>query len=125
MCHNWFTEDQDTRRVPVGIRRDDITNIQRAQIAIQVLSPQYGWGTVTGLAEEYEISRQTVYKIAEAGKRILMTGLKPMPHGPQPTEKVVKVDRNRLVRGVVTLTEAGVSQRDIALCLAALLDTAL
>jgi hypothetical protein len=38
---------------------------------------------------------------------------------------MVWVDRNRLVRGTVVLTEAGVSQRDVSLCLGELLDTEL
>jgi len=109
----------------VGARRDDITSSQRAQIAIEVLSPHRSWGTVFRLAEEHEISRQTVYEIAATGKRVLVTGMKPMPHGPQPTEKVVWVDRNRLVRGTVALTEVGVSQRDITFCLEEMLDTTL
>jgi hypothetical protein len=109
----------------VGARRDDITSSQRAQIAIEVLSPYRSWGTVFRLAEKHEISRQTVYEIAATGKRVLVTGMKPMPHGPQPTEKVVRVDRNRLVRGTVALTEAGVSQRDVSFCLEELLDTTL
>jgi hypothetical protein len=41
------------------------------------------------------------------------------------TERTVPVDRNRMARGVVTLTEVGVSQRDISHCLAELLDTEL
>jgi hypothetical protein len=80
---------------------------------------------VSQLAEEYDISRQTVYKIAAVGERMLMTGLEPGPHGPTPTEKMVWVDRNRLVRGTVVLTEVGVSQRDVVLCLGELLDTEL
>jgi len=109
----------------VGARRDDITSSQRAQIAIEVLSPHRSWGTVSRLAEKCEISRQTVYEIAATGKRVLVTGLKPMPHGPRPTEKVIRVDRNRLVRGTVALTEVGVSQRDVSFCLEELLDTTL
>ncbi len=109
----------------MGARRDDITSSQRAQIAIEVLFPHRLWGTVSRLAERYEISRQTVYEIAATGERVLVTGLKPMPHGPQPTEKVVWVDRNRLVRSTVALTEAGVSQRDVSFCLEEMLDTTL
>jgi hypothetical protein len=109
----------------VGIRRDDITSSQRAQIAIEVLSPHRLWGTVSSLADKHEISRQTVYEIAATGNRVLVAGMKPMPHGPPPTEKVVWVDRNRLVRGMVALTEAGVSQRDVSFCLEELLDTTL
>ena len=109
----------------MGARRDDITSSQRAQIAIEVLSPHRSRGTVSRLAEKYEITRQAVYEIAATGNRVMVRGLKPMPHGLQPTEKVVWVDRNRLVRSTVALTEAGVSQRDISFCLEELLDTML
>ena len=125
MCQNWFARDQGTRSGPVGARRDDIIGGQRAQITIEVLSPHRPWGAVSRLAAKYDISRKTVYDIAAAGKRVLMTGLEPGLHGPAPAEKTVGVDRNRLVRGTMVLTEAGVSQRDVPLCLEELLDTAL
>lgn len=107
----------------MGARRDDITSSQRAQIAVEVLHPHREWGTVTKLAEEYSISRQTVYDIGDAGEQVLATGLKPGPHGPHPRENVIQVDRNRLMRGVVVLAGAGVSQRDTAGCLAEILDS--
>ena len=109
----------------MGTRRDDITSSQRAQIAIRVLFPDRLWGTVSQLAEEYAVSRKTIYDIAAAGERVLMAGLEPGPHGPAPVEKTIWVDRNRLVRSTVVLTEVGVSQRDISLCLDELLDTEL
>jgi hypothetical protein len=77
------------------------------------------------LAQEYSVSRETIYTIAAAGKQVLMEGLEPGRHGPQPPEKTVGVDRNRLVRGTVVLTRAGVSQRDVTDCLEELLDTRL
>ena len=109
----------------MGTRRDDITSSQRAQIAIRALSPDRLWGTVSRLAEEYDVSRKTVYDIAAVGERALMAGLEPGPHGPSPVEKTVWVDRNRLVRSTVVLTEVGVSQRDVSFCLDELLDTEL
>jgi hypothetical protein len=75
------------------------------------------------LAEKHNVSRQAIYGIADAGERVLATGLKPGPHGPQPKEKTVQVDQNRLRRGVVTLAGAGVSQRETTDCLAEMLDT--
>jgi hypothetical protein len=109
----------------VGARRDDITSKQRAQMAIKVLSPDRPWGFITWLAKKHDISRKTVYEIAKAGERVLMTGLEPGSHGPVATEKTVGVDRNRLVRSTVVLTEVGVSQRNISFCLDELLDTKL
>ncbi len=109
----------------MGARRDDITSIERAQITVEVLDSDRPWGTVTDLATEYAISRQTVYEIAAMGEQVLIEGLEPGPHGPQPREKTIFVDRNRLVRGAVVLTGEGVSQRGIPRCLAEMLDTEL
>jgi hypothetical protein len=109
----------------VGARRDDITGRERAQIAIAVLNDERAWGTVTDFAAKYEISRQTVYNIAGAGEQVLIAGLAPGPHGPQPREKTIRVDRNRLARGAVVLTGEGVSQRGVPRCLAEMLDTEL
>jgi hypothetical protein len=109
----------------VGARRNDIASTPRAQIAIEVLSPHRPWGTVTRLAQEYDLSRQTIYDIAAAGERVLTMGLMPGPHGPHPAEETIRVDRNRLLRGCAVLTGAGVSQRDVAVCLEELLDTRL
>ena len=107
----------------MGTRRDDITSSQRTQIAIVVLSPHRPWGKVTRLAEEYEVSRQAIYDMTDKGRQVSMEGLEPGPHGPHPDEQIIEVDRNRLVRGSVMLTETGVSQRDISVCLEELLDT--
>jgi hypothetical protein len=109
----------------VGARRDDITSQERTQIAITVLSPDRAHGTISRLATQYAISRQTIYTLAAQAEQMLLTGMTPQGHGPMVTERTVPVDRNRLARGVVTLTEVGVSQRDISHCLAELLDTEL
>jgi hypothetical protein len=107
----------------MGRRRDDIASQARAQIAIRVLSPHRPRGEISELASEYGVSRQTIYEIAKAGQEVLETYLVAGRHGPQPVEKALWVDRNRLVRGSVVLTQAGVSQRAIAACLGELLDT--
>ena len=108
----------------MGTRRDDISSEQRAQISIEVLASKREWGKVVELARSYEVSRKTIYDIAGKGKQVLVGGMEPGPHGPGPTEKLIKVDRNRLVRGSVVLTAVGVSQRDVSTCLGELLDTA-
>ena len=97
----------------MGARRDDIISSQRAQIALEVLSPHRPWGAITRLAQEYSISRQTVYDIAAFGKQVLRKGLGPGSRGRQPAEKTVRVNRNRLVRGTVVLSEAGVRQGEV------------
>jgi hypothetical protein len=106
----------------VGTRRDDITSDQRAQIAITMLAAR-SHGMASQLADSYAVSRQTVYNIAAKGQAVLRQGLQPGPHGPHWGEKMLKVDANRLKRGSVVLTEVGVSQRDVEVCLGELLDT--
>jgi hypothetical protein len=95
------------------------------QIAIEILSAHRARGTVTHLAQGYAVSRQTVYEIAARGQQVLLNGLQPGPHGPHLGSPTIQVDRNRLVRGSVVLSEVGVSQRDISVCLAELLDSQL
>lgn len=108
----------------MGARRDhDLTVSQRADIAIKVLAPDRPYGRITELAREHEVSRPTIYTIAVAGKQALLAGLEPGPHGPHPEAALIRVDRNRLVRGSVVLSEVGVSQRDVQVCLGELLDT--
>lgn len=107
----------------MGARRDDITSDQRAQIAITMLGSARSYGTASQLADSYAVSRQTVYKIAAQGHEVLRQGLQPGPHGPHWDEKRIMVDVNRLRRGSVVLTQVGVSQRDVGVCLAELLDT--
>ncbi len=109
----------------MGTRRNDISKEERAQISIEVLATNREWGKVEGLAQSYDVSRKTIYDIAEKGKAVLIAGMEPGPHGPHQAEKLIKVDRNRLVRGSVVLTEVGVSQRDVTHCLEELLDTEL
>ena len=107
----------------MGTRRDDIPGSQRAQIALAALSPERPYGTLTRLAREHVVSRQTIYELAAAGQAVLEQQLTPGRHGPQPVERLLRVDRNRLMRSSVVLSEAGVSERDVAECLAEVLDT--
>jgi hypothetical protein len=64
-----------------------------------------------------ERSRQTIYKIAEKGKTLLIQGMEPGRHGARIEEKRVRVNWEHVERSTVVLTEAGVSQRDISICL--------
>jgi len=99
--------------------------MQRVQIAVKVLNTERPRGTITELAEEYAVTRQTVYNIGSAGEQVLLEGLEPGPHGPQPQESTIQVDRNRLVRGALVLAGEGVSQRGVPRCLSEMLDTQL
>ena len=64
-----------------------------------------------------------MYRIAAQAEQVLLTGLAPRPHGPVLPVATVTVDRERLRRATVVLTEVGVSQRDVAGGLAEVLDT--
>ena len=103
-------------------RRDDIVAEERAQIVIEMMSPDRSRGRVQQLAERYHLSRQTLYEMAAKGKELLEQGMKPGLYGPQRGSNTILVTKNRLRRGVLTLTENGVSQRRVKACLAALLD---
>lgn len=106
-------------------RRDDIVAEERAQIAIEMMSPDRSRGRVQQLAESYRLSRQTLYEIAAKGKDVLEQGMKPRLPGPQGRSNMIVVTKNRLRRGLLTLTENGVSQRRVGSCLAELLDRSL
>ena len=107
----------------MGKRRDDIVAEQRVQIALEVLSPHRTWGSIPHLQRTYGLSRQGIYDIAAKGAHFLRAGMKAGAHGPQPNRHDVAVNRNRLQRSVLALTEAGASQRSVVACLAEVLDT--
>ena len=107
----------------MAARRNDIVTEQRVQIAIEMMSPQRAWGTVQQLAKRYKLSRQALYELAAKAQNILQQEMAAGRHGPAVREHTIRVDKNRLQRGVLTLTENEVSQRDVVACLAELLDT--
>lgn len=104
-------------------RRDDIVPADRAQIVIEMMSPNRPWGRVKQLSETYQLSRQSLHEITTKGREALIQALTPRPHGPQPQQREVVVTKNRLQRSVLTLSEQGVSQRGLKACLSEMLDT--
>ena len=86
----------------MAARRDDIVVTDRAQIAIEMMSPHRPLGRATQLAQAYNLSRQGVYDIAGKGLDILLQALHPGQHGPRPREQQVKVTKNHLRRSVLT-----------------------
>ncbi len=104
-------------------RRDDIVAEQRAQIAIEMMSPHRPRGKVHQLAERHQLSRQALYAIAAKGQSILQREMKPGGYGPQAGRRSIMVTKNRLRRSVVMLSESGVSQRGVTSCLKELLNT--
>lgn len=69
------------------------------------------YGKVTELAQQYQVTRQTLYVIRNKGQAVLMNGLEPGPHGARIKEKRVQINRARVERSTVVLTQHGVSQR--------------
>ena len=107
----------------MAARRDDIEAADRVQIAIEMMSLHRPQGRVSELAETYQLSRQALYDIGEKGKESLRQALAPGAHGPQAQEQSVLVTKERLQRSVLSLSEAGVSQRDVRMCVSEMLDT--
>lgn len=107
----------------MAARRDDIVAADRVQIAIEMMSAYRPRGRVTQLAETYQLSRQALYDIGAKGRDSLDQALAPGPHGPQAKEGSVLVTKGRLQRSILTLSEAGVSQRDVTMCVEEMLDT--
>ena len=107
----------------MGARRDEITGRERTTIAIEVLSPHRPGGTMARLGQKYNLSRQALYDIAAKGKEILTSMLEPQAHGPQPGGQTIEIERERLGRGVLVLSEIGASQREVMLGLSELLDS--
>ncbi len=89
----------------MGSRRDDIPVVDRMQIGITVLSSPREWGAITQFGQKYALSRQAVYAIGAQVKRVLLNGLQPGPQGPHPAEPVIQVNRNRLLRSALLLTD--------------------
>jgi len=106
----------------MGARRDDMTSQQRMQLALQVLAPQRPHGLVAQLARTHNLARQTLYRLAASATQLLQAGLTPLPHGAQLQAQTIRLDRDRLQRSTLVLSNAGVSQRDLAASLSDLFD---
>lgn len=104
-------------------RRNDIVASQRVQIAVEMMSSNRPHGLVTQLAENYGVSRQTLYTWEKQAEMILHEGMVPGGHGPQAKPQTILVDKNRVQRGILKLTEEKVSQRGIVSSVSELLDT--
>lgn len=92
---------------------------------MEMLPTYRPYGKVSELAKHYEVSRQTLYAMADKGKGVLEQMMTPGAHGARVQPHGVQVDEERIERGTVVLTQYGVSQRDIPQCVEVLLDTRL
>jgi len=76
----------------MGTRRDDISAEARLPVVLAILSPDRGHGTVTRLARELAVTRQSIYAMAAKVKVGLEGLLTPGQHGP--VAQTAKVDTN-------------------------------
>jgi len=98
----------------MGTRRDDIPAGARLPVVLEVLSPERRYGTITRLAHELVVSRQTIYTMAAKVKAGLEALLTPGQHGPVTQTTTVDANRPaaghfRMKRMTVVLCECGVS----------------
>ena len=69
----------------MAARHDNLTGADRAEIAIEYWAARGKRDkTVQRLAEEYDISRQTVHNIGRKVRKMLPLVLEPGRHGPAP-----------------------------------------
>lgn len=102
----------------MGNRQDHITGADRAQIALVCWAAGTKRdGTRQRLAQEYQMSRQSVYNIVRKAEESLAVALVPGRHGPAPQSRSVTVTRDHLVRSVLVLFQSGVSERAMPRCL--------
>ncbi|MFO3798038.1 MAG: hypothetical protein ACK8QZ_12300, partial [Anaerolineales bacterium] len=99
----------------------EFTPEQRAEVAVQMLSPHREWGFVTKLARRYRVSRSLLYKLRNRVWDILVEAMRPRPAGRPAQTTTLQVDRNFINRAIVTLPLLKGTVRDIRLGLHLLL----
>ena len=106
-------------------KRPDLGISDRLFIGAVLNSPkeQRGWGSINWLADVFQVSRPTLYTIAERARFSLLFGPS-QPSGVMPTtetsdgEKTIALTPNRLKRTTLSLVlPGGVSERSIRDCL--------
>lgn len=102
--------------------RKSLSVADRRTSAVEMLHPDRPRGTPGQLAQEYAISRQMTYYLAQQGQAALDAAFR-APTGPAPVAAPLSVTSVRLKRAVTVLSLAGVSQRDTQAVLAEVLDT--
>lgn len=102
----------------MGSRNDHITGQDRAQIARACWAAgKKRDGTRQRLAQEYQMTRQSVHNIVSKAEAVLPAALEPGRHGPVPWAQAVEVTRDHLVRSVLTLYRGTMSERAMPDCL--------
>jgi hypothetical protein len=96
----------------------------RLQLATQMMDTQRPWGTVTALANNYQVSRKFLYQLEHKANHALMSALTAQSPGPKPISETLLVDDNHIQRAIITLaTIIPGSVRSIQTCLQEILDT--
>jgi len=109
----------------MGFIYQHISVEQRIQIGMAAVLHKGSYGLITGLARELGTSRKFIYTLAERVRVAVAETLGPRQSGPLPHDHVIRVDRRRLDRAIVTLALVGhASQRAIADCLGTIYDVA-
>ena len=96
----------------------------RLQLAMQMMDTQRPWGTVTTLADNYQVSRKFLYQLEHKATNAILSALTAQPPGPKPMSETLLVDDNHIQRAITTLaTIIPGSIRSIQTCLQEILDT--
>jgi hypothetical protein len=97
----------------------------RVQVTLEMLAPRAarGWGRVTALAAEHQISRTLLYAWRDCGRAALLTALTPQAPGPRPAAATVTVDAAFIQQAIAILATQRGSVRGIQLGLELLFQT--
>lgn len=106
----------------MGSPRQDITLGQRIGIAMTVAANPGVYGLVSGLAREYQTSRQFIYTLEKKVVTAVEEALVPRKPGPTASPFMLEIDRAHLDRSILSLAMVGhASERAIAECLGTIL----
>ena len=97
----------------------------RVQVTLEMLAPRAarGWGRVTALAAEHQISRTLLYAWRDCGRAALLTALTLQAPGPRPAATTVTVDAAFIQQAMAILATQRGSVRGIQLGLELLFQT--
>lgn len=104
-------------------QKEHITIDQRMHIVTSIIGQPRQWGLVTKLARASDLSRQSVYNMVERGREALSNSLLPEASGRPTPSLVLSIDKNRIDRGIATLTTAAhASNEGVRICLEEMLE---
>jgi len=98
MFRDWYQQ-------PGRYQRPDVTLSDRLRIAQRFYAPDRPWGTVSSLAQEYALSRQSIYDITQR-VAVLFAPRKPDP--------MPKPPKTPMVSGVFVFGSAMISANVLA-----------